>query len=69
MARKRDPEFYVATTSGVLKVKGKSETFIAGRTIVSRDSALYRAYPHLFKPVEHPAVEQATAAPGERRGA
>ena len=34
------------------------------------DHELVRSYPHLFKPVEanRPDVEQATAAPGEKRG-
>lgn len=67
MPRKKEPEFFIATTSGVLKIQGRSETFIAGRTIVSKDTPLYRAYPHLFRPVERPESEQATAAPGERR--
>lgn len=67
MPRKAAPEYFVATTSGVLKVAGKIERFTRGQTIVHRDSALLRAYPDLFKPVDRPAVEQATAAPGERR--
>jgi hypothetical protein len=40
--------------------------------IFAADHPLVRAHPHLFKPVEEsrqrPAVEQATAAPGEMRG-
>lgn len=67
MPRTKQPEYFVATTSGVLKVDGKPETFLRGRTIVHRDSPLYRAYPKFFKPVERPESEQATAAPGERR--
>ena len=67
MPRTKAPDYFVATTSGVFKVAGKTETFVRGKTIVHRDSALYRAYPNLFQPVERPAVEQATAAPGERR--
>jgi hypothetical protein len=67
MARKSEPEFFVATTSGALKVKGKVETFIVGRTIVHRSSPLYQAHPDLFQPIERPAVEQATAAPGASR--
>lgn len=67
MPRAKTPDFYVAITSGVLKVDGKRETFIKGKTIVHRDSALFRKHPDYFRPVERPAVEQATAAPGERR--
>lgn len=40
--------------------------------IYNADDPVVRARPHLFKPVEasrqRPEVEQATAAPGERRG-
>ena len=68
MPRKKEPEFFVATTSGVLNIAGHRETFIAGRTIVSKDAPLFRAYPHLFKAIDHPVIEQATAAPGEKRG-
>jgi hypothetical protein len=67
MPRKKEPEFFIATTSGALKVAGRAETFVRGKTIVHCDSPLYRAYPHLFKPIDRPSVEQATAAPGERR--
>lgn len=67
MPRKKEPDYFVATTSGVMKVNGRNETFVRGRTIVHRDSPLYRDYPHLFKPIDRPPVEQTTAAPGERR--
>lgn len=52
------------THEGVPFVLTPRETFDASHPIV-------RAYPHLFEParVSRPAVEQATAAPGERRGA
>ena len=68
MPRKREPEYFVATTSGVIKVDGKREVFQAGRTIVHRDSPLYRAMPSRFKAIERPELEQATTAPGEKRG-
>lgn len=67
MPRKREPEYFVATTSGVFKVNGKIEHFKRGQTIVHRDSPLYRAHSKLFTPIDRPSVEQATAAPGERR--
>ena len=67
MPRKKEPEFFIATTSGVLKVKGRNEMFVRGKTIVHRESPLYRAAPHYFKAIDRPSVEQATAAPGERR--
>lgn len=67
MPRKKEPEFFVAISSGVARVDGKREVYHAGTTIVHRDSALYRSNPKLFKPVERPGVEQMTAAPGESR--
>ncbi|HSM17892.1 MAG TPA: hypothetical protein VK845_12975 [Gemmatimonadales bacterium] len=67
MPRKARPDYFVATTSGVFRVEGKNQHFKRGQTIVHRDSPLYRAHPHLFAPVDRPAVEQATSAPGERR--
>lgn len=67
MPRAKTPDYFVATTSGVMKVDGKRETFVRGKTIVHRDSPLYRAHPRFFQPIERPTAEQATAAPGERR--
>lgn len=67
MPRKAQPEFFVARSSGVVKVDGRKEFYREGQTIVHRDSALYKAIPHRFDPVERPTTEQATAAPGERR--
>lgn len=67
MPRTKQPDYFMATTSGALKVAGKTETFVRGKTVVHRESALYRAYPNLFAPIDRPAVEQATSAPGESR--
>lgn len=45
---------------------------LSPRDIISADDELVRARPELFKPIEpsrqRPEVEQATAAPGEKRG-
>ena len=68
MPRKKEPEYFVATSSGVARVDGKREVYHAGRTIVHRDSALYRAFPDRFRAVDRSPVEQATKAPGEKRG-
>jgi len=51
----------------------EGEPFVVGPSeIFAADHALVRAHPNLFVPVEgsrqRPVVEQATAAPGERRG-
>jgi hypothetical protein len=67
MPRKKEPEFFVARSSGVVKINGKPEYYVRGQTIVHRDAALYKAIPERFQPVDRPEVEQTTAAPGERR--
>lgn len=67
MPRTKQPDYFVATSSGIIQVDGRSEVYQRGKTIVHRDSALYRAIPNRFRPVERPAIEQATAAPDQRR--
>ena len=68
MPRTKQPETYIATSSGVLKINGKIERYTAGQTIVHRSHPLYQAIPERFQPLTAlPVVEQATAAPGERR--
>lgn len=51
----------------------EGEPFVVSPSeIFASDHPLVRAYPHLFVPLEEsrerPEVEQATAAPGEKRG-
>lgn len=53
---------------------GAKEPFVVNpSTILRSDDPLVKQFPHLFKALEtsrqRPAVEQATAAPGEKRGA
>ena len=67
MPTKKEPDYFVARSSGVVRIDGKTEFYTAGKTIVHRDSELYRRIPERFTPVERPAVEQATAAPGQVR--
>lgn len=54
------------THAGAPFVLNRGEAFVA-------DHELVRAYPEFFKPLDprrqRPAVEQMTAAPGEKRGA
>ena len=50
---------------------GKEErTFRIGDLVAANDPAV-KKWPHLFGPIEHinRGIEQATAAPGEKRGA
>ena len=72
MPRKQEPkaEIYVARSTGVIRIKGESFTYIAGRTRVRAGHPLLKALPDKFQPLSLDYdLEQATAAPGERRGA
>jgi hypothetical protein len=60
---------FVANTSGSAEVNGVSYTFHEGITRFAGDSPVVTACPLFFDPVDPaPVVEQATAAPGEKRG-
>ena len=61
---------YVANTSGSAEVEGQTYTFHEGVTRFAADHPVVKACPLFFdrEGVQTPAVEQATAAPGERRG-
>jgi hypothetical protein len=61
---------YVANTSGSAEVKGVSYTFHEGITRFAADHPLIKACPLFFDRADGgtPDVEQATAAPGEKRG-
>ena len=72
MANKKDkePEIYVATSSGVVKIDGKLHNYYGGTTRVRAGHPLLKAAPRAFKPMKLDyEVEQATKAPGEKRGA
>jgi hypothetical protein len=60
----------VATETFRAVVNGYSDLFTAGETIVDEDHEAVRAHPDKFQPVHRdaPEVEQATQAPGEKRG-
>lgn len=72
MARRRNPDeqILIATTSGVwVDADGVEYPYFRGITRVRAVHPLARAVPDAFKPVDvHYDVEQATAAPGEKRG-
>ena len=67
MPTKKESDYFVARSSGVVKIDGQTEFYSAGKTIVHRDSELYKRIPERFTPIERPAVEQATAVPGQSR--
>ncbi len=62
---------YVATETFVCEIDGRQEWVRAGVTRVTEDHPLCAAYAASFRATEAvvPGVEQATAAPGEKRGA
>ncbi len=70
--RNQQPDIYVAKTSFVCEVDGERVHVTAGERVRS-GHALLRVQGEYFEPVDTtvhydmPAVEQATAAPGERR--
>ncbi len=65
-------ETLVATTSGSARVKNEDYSFVEGVTRIRSDHPLAKAHPDFFTPAEdnrHYDVEEATAAPTEKRGA
>ena len=64
-----DDDILVATESGWVTVGGNAEPIRRGVTRARRGSAIVKASPDMWKPIDvHYDVEQATAAPGEKRG-
>jgi hypothetical protein len=65
-------DVYIARESFVARVGDEEVWVSAGETRVRAGHALLARYAHAFKPADediHFEVEQATAAPGEKRGA
>ena len=61
-------QLYVASESFVADVDGVPQAFSEGKTLVREGHEILERMPHLFKPARaHYEVEQATAAPGEKR--
>ena len=70
-----DPQVMVALTSFVGAV-GKAEVYVYQGELYAEDDPIVKKHPTLFGPVvvrrsvpAAPVIEQATAAPGEKRGA
>jgi hypothetical protein len=62
-------EMYVATVTFYVVIDGKQTMVKKGRDLVRAGHPLLERYPDNFKPVHvRFDVEQATAAPGEKRG-
>lgn len=65
-----EPNIVVALISGWVRMKDESVMVLQGEAYAA-DHPIVKKYPHFFGPHElrvAPAVEQATAAPGEKRG-
>ena len=73
MPRKSEPRLYVARETASVPnpdEEGAHVTLLAGHTLVDENDPIYRKHPDLFGPVQprsYRRVEQATAAPGEKR--
>jgi hypothetical protein len=65
-----DGPILIATETFAWTFGGAEHVFQAGVTRVRSGHPILEGIEHLFKPVDaHYDIEQATAAPGERRGA
>ena len=72
MAKTPEPTIYVAKESFHCQIDGVDYAVRGGITRVRAGHALLKANPDYFEPVSSAVdydVEQATAAPGEKRGA
>lgn len=67
-AKHGDGSVWVATESFTADLDGAPVTIVAGHTRVDDGHELVTRYPQFFERMEaHFKVEQATAAPGEKR--
>jgi hypothetical protein len=77
MAKAVEPTAYVVRIAFAAFVDGKPTIYAEGEVVDPNDPLLKTmpdkfaplVYPHPIKRTAPPAVEQATAAPGEKRGA
>lgn len=69
-AKRSSGDVYVCTESGSTEIDGQVLPYTKGITRVRAGHPLLKAVPDRFEPIDltvHYDVEQATAAPGERR--
>lgn len=65
-----EPRIFVARSSGVVKIDGIVHRYVQGQTRVRAGHPLLKARPDKFVPLRLDYdAEQATSAPGEKRGA
>lgn len=61
-------DVYIATKTAIIYIDGRRTTVRKGLTRVRAGHPVLSDHPELFKPIDvHFDVEQATAAPGEKR--
>lgn len=58
--KRADPGLYVATTTGVVRIKGVVYRYIRGKTIVSHTDPLIKTLPGSFQPLEMSGPEVVT---------
>lgn len=72
MTKQADRQIFVCSETFISNYEGAPIKFVQDLTRVRAGHPLLTQFPDKFKPVdahyEVPEVEQATAAPGERRG-
>jgi hypothetical protein len=69
MPARKKPDIFIATDSASVEHDGERVVIHRGVTRVRAGHQLLKDYPDLFEPLDvHFDVEQATAAPGEKRG-
>ena len=65
----KDPDIYVARSSGVVNIDGELHHYYAGTTRVRAGHPLLDAAPGKFEPMRvHYELEDATKTPGRKRG-
>ena len=57
MTTRKDPEYVVATNTGVVKLGGKLERFTEGKTIIRADAPLAKKLPEYFMPWTPPGSD------------
>lgn len=66
----KEPEFYVARSSGVVKIDGVRHNYYGGTTRVRAGHPILKAVPSAFKPMTLDLdIEDASKTPGRKRGA
>lgn len=69
--RGQEADIYVAQETGAVELDGSPVMIYKGVTRVRAGHSLLRDHPTMFAPIDlgvHYDVEQASAAPGEKRG-